>query len=157
MGFDEYASDYDAALERGLAVAGESKDYFARNRIAWLSGNLAALREQPQQIMDYGCGIGSAVPFLIDFFSTASILGVDVSAKSLELAKQVSARATFLSCDGGRSPVGDRIWSSVMACSTTSIRRTGPLPWTTCIARFDREACSRCGKTIPGTPAPATS
>jgi trans-aconitate methyltransferase len=99
MEFDEYAPDYDAALERGLAVAGESKDYFARNRIAWLSRNLAGLREQPQRIMDYGCGIGSAVPFLIDFFSTASILGVDVSAKSLELAKQVSARATFLSCD----------------------------------------------------------
>ena len=100
MGFDEYASDYDAALERGLAVAGESKDYFARNRIAWLSGNLAALREQPQQIMDYGCGIGSAVPFPDRFL----LHGLDrrrrrVREVSGTWRRQVSARATFLSCD----------------------------------------------------------
>ena len=99
MEFDDYASEYDAALERGLSVAGESKDYFARSRVAWLSGNLRALRERPRRILDYGCGTGSAVPHLIDSFSTASIVGVDVSAGSLDVARRVSAQATFLTCD----------------------------------------------------------
>src|SRR5688572_19922646 len=99
MEFDDYASEYDAALERGLSVAGESKDYFARWRVSWLSGNLRALQERPQRILDYGCGTGSAVPHLIDSFSTASIVGVDLSARSLEVARRVSAQATFLTCD----------------------------------------------------------
>jgi SAM-dependent methyltransferase len=98
-GFDEYASDYDAALERGISVSGESKEYFARNRIAWLSSRLAALRERPARIMDYGCGTGAAVPVLIDVFSAQSVVGLDISPRSLEQARLASPRATFLSCD----------------------------------------------------------
>jgi len=34
--FDGYAEDYDAALRKGLAVSGESKEYFAERRVEWL-------------------------------------------------------------------------------------------------------------------------
>ncbi|HEY6316568.1 MAG TPA: class I SAM-dependent methyltransferase, partial [Acidimicrobiia bacterium] len=56
--FDNYASNYDSALNRGLAVSGESKDYFARQRVRWLAARLADLGVQPSRILDYGCGTG---------------------------------------------------------------------------------------------------
>ena len=57
--FDDYAQHYDQALNRGLAATGESKDYFSRGRIQWLSRCLQELAEGPRLIMDFGCGDGS--------------------------------------------------------------------------------------------------
>lgn len=86
--FDEYAADYDAALAQGLAVSGEGKDFFARARIAWLARCLQALRERPFAVMDFGCGIGSAAPFLTELLNVRSVLGVDVSAAAIEVARR---------------------------------------------------------------------
>ena len=35
--FDDYAGSYDAALNQGLALSGESKEYFAHERVRWLA------------------------------------------------------------------------------------------------------------------------
>lgn len=96
--FDQYAVDYDAALAHGLHVSGEDKIYFAKGRIAWLAGCLRRLKEQPRSVMDLGCGTGSAEPFLLDLMGVESVLGVDTSAKSLEIAQQTcgSKHAQFL-------------------------------------------------------------
>jgi len=86
--FDEYASTYDAALGRGLAISGESKDYFAYRRIAWLGRRLAELGIRPRSVLDFGCGTGSTMPFLREILEPESILGVDDSTSSLEVARQ---------------------------------------------------------------------
>ena len=39
-GFDEFAGNYEAALQQGLSVTGESKDYFAQGRIEYLKRHL---------------------------------------------------------------------------------------------------------------------
>lgn len=101
--FDAYAADYDAALQRGISVSGEDKSYFARRRVEWLKACLP----QPfllRQAMDYGCGTGSSVPFLIDYLGLESLVGTDRSAKSLEIARASygSGRASFDSFDGCR-------------------------------------------------------
>lgn len=95
--FDGYAAQYDAALAEGISVSGEDKAYFARGRIAWLAHCLRKLAEQPQSAMDFGCGTGSAVPFLFELIGVGSLVGVDVSQQSLAVAQQAnnSARATF--------------------------------------------------------------
>src|SRR5438445_109754 len=38
--FDRYAGTYDSALNRGLSVSGESKEYFAHQRVRWLAARL---------------------------------------------------------------------------------------------------------------------
>ena len=95
--FDEYAADYDAALAQGLAVSGEGKDFFARARIAWLARCLQALRERPFAVMDFGCGVGSAAPFLTELLNVRSVLGVDVSAAAMGYASDTafSRRAKY--------------------------------------------------------------
>lgn len=86
--FDSYAHDYDTALNRGLAVSGEDKTFFAKGRILWLSRCLKKLGFAPRSVLDYGCGTGTATPFFIDILGVESVVGVDLSAKSLEVARQ---------------------------------------------------------------------
>jgi SAM-dependent methyltransferase len=91
-GFDQFAGDgdYDAALNRGISLSGESKDFFIEGRLRWLRRCLeryyGKLPERPR-IVDYGCGIGSAFGRLRDMFS-ADVTGVDISHAELAIAKR---------------------------------------------------------------------
>jgi SAM-dependent methyltransferase len=97
--FDAYARAYDAALSRGISVSGEGKDYFARGRVAWTARLLASLGEPPPaRVMDFGCGTGSATPFVLgQWRDIRELVGVDVSAASLDVARAEygSNRARF--------------------------------------------------------------
>jgi SAM-dependent methyltransferase len=87
-GFDGYADDYDSALNRGLAVSGEGREYFARRRIQWLAACLHRQGFHPGVVLDFGCGIGSATPLLRDLLGAERIIGVDTSGRSLEVARR---------------------------------------------------------------------
>jgi SAM-dependent methyltransferase len=87
-GFDSYAHDYDTALNRGLAVSGEDRTFFAKGRILWLSRCLKKLAFAPRSVLDFGCGTGTATRFFVDILGAENIVGVDLSAKSLEVARQ---------------------------------------------------------------------
>jgi len=97
--FDHYSDNYDDALAESLAVTGEDKDFFARGRIHWLSRCLNQLQFRPMAALDFGCGIGSTTPHLLEMLQAESVLGVDVSRKSLKIAveKFGSDRTRFAS------------------------------------------------------------
>ena len=86
--FDAFASQYDAALEQGISASGENKSYFAQGRLEWLARQLPTLEVRPENVLDFGCGTGSATPFLLSCLGAKSITGVDVSASSLEVAQR---------------------------------------------------------------------
>lgn len=99
--FDQYAECYDAALDQGISISGEDRSYFAQGRIEWLS---AILREEQRVVtsaMDFGCGTGSATPFILDSLGVESLLGVDISQKSLNeaRARHATPRAGFALID----------------------------------------------------------
>jgi SAM-dependent methyltransferase len=96
-GFDAYASEYDSALAEGLSVSGETKDYFAQGRIDHLTGRLRELQFRPNSILDFGCGTATNTPFLLALDGVTSVLGVDVSESSLDVAKRTitDRRAEF--------------------------------------------------------------
>ncbi len=87
-GFDEYASEYDAALDLGLSVSGENKQYFASGRIDWLRRCLKKLGERPASIFDFGCGVGTSIPYLLELPGAKSVLGLDESVKSLDAGRK---------------------------------------------------------------------
>ncbi|HEY8794311.1 MAG TPA: class I SAM-dependent methyltransferase [Gemmatimonadaceae bacterium] len=95
--FDIYAQNYDEALALGLSFTGETKDYYAAGRVAWLAKRLAARKHAVRTVMDFGCGTGSGVPYLFDGLGARLVHGVDVSAASLETAREMHTRdgATF--------------------------------------------------------------
>ncbi|MCS7034942.1 MAG: methyltransferase domain-containing protein, partial [Phycisphaerae bacterium] len=84
--FDAYAEDYDAALQQGLRVTGEGKEYYAQGRVDFLRQVLPSSALPVRSILDFGCGVGSATPYLLRAFSPQLIEGVDVSPKSIEVA-----------------------------------------------------------------------
>lgn len=106
--FDAYATDYDAALNQGIAVSGESKEYFAQGRVDWLASRLAAIGLQPLRILDFGCGTGTSAPMLTGKFQKASVLGVDISSSSIATARKAygSPQVKFSVTDDYQ-PVGE--------------------------------------------------
>jgi trans-aconitate methyltransferase len=101
--FDRYAAEYDVALAQGLAVSGENKEYFARGRIAHLAVCLKQVAPDQafENVLDFGCGTGTATPFLLELLAVQRVLGVDVSAASLAVARRDYAEcaARFLALD----------------------------------------------------------
>lgn len=95
--FDKYAETYDATLSRALSATGEDKHYFARGRMRWMLPLLRSLGVSTRAVLDFGCGTGSAAPHLAGELGAEEIVGVDVSPKSLEVARREhgSAGARF--------------------------------------------------------------
>lgn len=96
--FDAYAGDYAMQLGAGLSLTGEDMSYYARARARWLARRLAGMATRPRNVLDFGCGTGSATPYLINELGADRVLGVDVSAASIRVAQERfgGERATFL-------------------------------------------------------------
>lgn len=99
--FDNYAGDYDAALNRGLSVSGETKIYFARERIAWLAKCLKRFDIHPRSVLDFGCGSGASTRFFLDLLGAQSVIGADRSDRFLQVARDREAgdRVRFVRFD----------------------------------------------------------
>jgi SAM-dependent methyltransferase len=86
--FDEYAEAYEQALDNAIAVSGEGREYFAEGRVAWLARCLRDAKETPRTVLDFGCGDGATTPVLLAALQAESAIGIDVSAKSLDIARK---------------------------------------------------------------------
>jgi SAM-dependent methyltransferase len=86
--FDQYAAAYEQALSNALAPSGESREYFAEGRVAWLRHCLSERKQAADSLLDFGCGDGATTPLLLQALNAKSAVGVDVSAKSLEIARK---------------------------------------------------------------------
>lgn len=103
--FDKFAEEYLATHKSNLAVTGESPDYFARYKIVEIARRLRALGVAPKRVLDFGCGIGNSAPHLHKAFPDAQITGVDVSEKSLSVARaRFPGAAEFVAYDPKGAP-----------------------------------------------------
>src|SRR4029079_1487930 len=84
--FDCYAEQYDEALEQGISISGESKDYFARGRISWLAEQLSQRDAKTRSVLDYGCGTGTATNYLLELLKVDRVTGTDISPESIRVA-----------------------------------------------------------------------
>ena len=81
--FDAYAQQYEAALNEGISVSGESSQYFATQRIAWTA---KLIGPSVSSILDFGCGVGIGVPELQKHFEPELTWGFDPSSAAIERA-----------------------------------------------------------------------
>lgn len=100
--FDKFADEYLAMHQSNVAITGEDPEYFARYKIDELKRLYASRRRpEPKRILDFGCGIGGSVPHLRAAFPDAEITALDVSERSLEIARQrFPTAATYVLDDG---------------------------------------------------------
>ncbi|MEN9732408.1 MAG: tRNA (cmo5U34)-methyltransferase [Verrucomicrobiota bacterium] len=84
--FDRVSENYEENLQMGLSLSGESMDYFAKERVRhtarFLQDDLAG------RILDFGCGTGTATPFLLRLPGAEQIVGFDPSEKSIAMARK---------------------------------------------------------------------
>jgi SAM-dependent methyltransferase len=99
--FDGVADNYDEELDRGLSITGDGVEYYARERVSWVSRFVDREGAVVRRVLDFGCGVGYATPLLLDRLGAAEVIGVDVSARSLALARERygSDRARFMTPD----------------------------------------------------------
>ena len=88
--FDQYAQTYEQAHAASIRLSGEGPEYFAEHKL----GCLLRLGVLPAHgVLDYGCGTGGLTRLLSGQFRV--VAGYDPSARSLEVARQRAAGATF--------------------------------------------------------------
>lgn len=102
--FDEFANNYESALQKGLDVSGERSEYFAIGRVKWVRRRLEKLLGCPpvlKSVLDFGCGTGNSVAFLLSELRAEHVTGVDTSEQSLvqARARYPSNTATFVTSD----------------------------------------------------------
>lgn len=88
--FDQFANNYENALQQGLSVSGESSDYFATGRVKWLRKRLEEFQGRSvttEFVMDFGCGTGNSVKFLLSELHAKKVIGIDLSEQSLVQAR----------------------------------------------------------------------
>jgi SAM-dependent methyltransferase len=103
--FDQYAAAYEQALESAIAPSGESREYFARGRVAWLARCLGEAKVAPRIALDFGCGDGATTPLLVSALRADAAVGVDVSTNALEIARRNYAASVARDARG--KPLGD--------------------------------------------------
>jgi SAM-dependent methyltransferase len=84
----ELGSSYDEMLQRGIGLAGETKDYFIDGRVACLRSRLAGDAQHINSILDFACGVGDASSPLADAFGATEVVGVDVAIGAVEEARR---------------------------------------------------------------------
>ncbi len=108
MGFDDVALTYDRQLGRGLRLAGEGPEYFARRRAEVVAGHLRRQGRTVASIVEFGCGTGNQVAALRRSFAGARLAGLDISRRSLEVARRRhgGAEVVFLTPEEFQAPAG---------------------------------------------------
>lgn len=107
--FDKFADEYLAAHRQNVRISGEEPEFFHRYKVddvgrIWHQST-AALPREPVRILDFGTGIGNSLPHFWRNFPTSYVVGIDVSSRSLEIARGRGDRRTGLVlCDGAFLP-----------------------------------------------------
>lgn len=97
--FDRFADSYRTVLDKGVAASGESSEYFADYKAAWLAARLGS--GFSGRILDHGCGVGMLTACLLRHLPDAQCVGFDVSPESLaNVPPDVAAAARFTSDPG---------------------------------------------------------
>jgi SAM-dependent methyltransferase len=89
--FDAVAHQYEAELQQGLQVSGESSAYFASMRVAWTQRRLhqSSLSLVGSKGIDFGCGTGNSIPYLRNIPGLETVVGLDLSMQSLRIARSL--------------------------------------------------------------------
>jgi ubiquinone/menaquinone biosynthesis C-methylase UbiE len=103
--FDKFADEYRNHHAKNIRMSGENPEYFAEYKIQDLKRFMPEKGNNPIKILDFGCGTGNSTPWLKYYFPKASVVGLDVSKNSLEIAEsRFKDMAAFMAFDGSTIP-----------------------------------------------------
>ena len=91
--FDKFSNEYDDLLSAETKFFTSNTEYFAEYKIKLLD---YIIKKSPKKILEFGCGTGRNIKYLVSKYPKAYILGTDISLKSLSIAKLNNPTAFFL-------------------------------------------------------------
>ncbi|MDH4161437.1 MAG: class I SAM-dependent methyltransferase [Nitrospirota bacterium] len=88
--FDRYAEDYRSLLDSSVRLSGYGAAFFADRKAREIARTLSAhsISTTGLRLLNFGCGIGTGEPALAQHLPGSSIFSVDVSRKSIEVARE---------------------------------------------------------------------
>ncbi len=93
--FDRFADDYDRTLRASLPSGMDEDAYFARYKVDYVAA--AVLGKPIERLLDFGCGAGRSLEYLVAAFPRTAVHGFDPSDESLRIAAQRAPLATLTS------------------------------------------------------------
>jgi SAM-dependent methyltransferase len=84
----DITEEYDAMLQRGMSLTGETREFFMEGRVKDLVQQLPKTFN-PRRIVDFGCGLGHTAKHLAETFPGARVIGVDTSAPTIQSAREL--------------------------------------------------------------------
>ncbi len=92
--------DYREQLGRGLELSGENAEYFACERVRHVQRACRDRGVMPENVLEWGCGLGTNLRFLSEAFPNSKVFGVDVSQQMLSAGRrQLDEGVTLLHVD----------------------------------------------------------
>jgi len=114
--FDKFADEYKALHAKNIRISGESPDFFAEYKIFDIFKRCNSLQIKVDNFLDFGGGIGVSVDYIQKYFPNVDISLVDVSRKSLDIARnKYSHGVNFIHFDGYKIPLENKSQDVVMA------------------------------------------
>lgn len=119
--FDRFADEYESMHARNVRASGEGPSFFAEYKVLdlrRLAGETGALdRMRTGAILDFGGGVGNSAEFLAREFPQSLLLNVDVSLRSLRVARGRCPSTAQVAFDGRTLPLASASVDAAMcAC-----------------------------------------
>ena len=112
--FDRFADEYEQQHADNIRLSGETPAYFARYKVQDVARLSAA--QAPERILDFGAGVGASIPHWREAFPRASLTCLDVSERSLAIARgRYPDMAQYHSFDGVTLPYPARSFEVAFA------------------------------------------
>lgn len=109
--FDDFAKDYRSVHTANVKLSGADSFYFAEMKVKLLQ---QFEKDNHYKVLDIGCGDGATALFMQQYFSQWKLDGVDISAKSIEVAQSRNlTAASFLVYDGKQIPFPDECFDII--------------------------------------------
>lgn len=125
--FDTYAEDYSETIDRSLGRFGTRHDSFTRHKAALIGDLLRArgLSREAIDLLDIGCGTAALHRHVAGSFR--SIRGIDLSADSIEIARQTCPENSYDTYGGGPLPYASE--SVDMTLAVCVFHHVPPADW----------------------------
>ena len=136
MFFDDKKDTYVDSIEKSIAFAGQSHDFYTEVKAQYFRDIVASKLpgiEKPK-ILDIGCGHGLIHPFFTEF--GFQVDGVEVATEVLPLAKKANPQVNYHPYDGHKLPFDDNQFDATLAICV--MHHVPPAQWSQFVVEMKR-------------------